>query len=61
MSRTWNRYVSAPVAAVVAVAALVRPDLFQQAALGLGLHLSQLYMGIMTSTVLSDVAFSQRQ
>ena len=60
MSRTWKRYTPAPVvAAVFAVAAWCHPDLVQQLAFWVGGQFSQLYMGIMTSTVLSDAAFSQ--
>lgn len=62
MTRTWKRYTPAPVAAaVVAVTALCRPELFQQLAFWVGGQFSQLYMGIMMSTVLSDAAFSQLQ
>lgn len=56
MPRKWKRIVLAP---VVAVTALVRPDLVQQAVSWLGQQSSQRYMEIMTNTILSDVAFSQ--
>lgn len=60
MSRKWKHYAIAP-APVVAVAALWRPDLVQQAVSWVGGQFSERVMGIMTSTVLSDVAFSQLQ
>ncbi|WP_216695329.1 hypothetical protein [Dietzia psychralcaliphila] len=56
MPRKWKRYVIAP---VVAVTALLRPDLVQQAVSWLGQQFSQRYMEIVTSPVISDVAFSQ--
>lgn len=62
MSRTWKRYTPAPVAAAVfAVTAVCYPDLVQHLAFWVGGQFSQLYMGIMTSTVLSDASFSQLQ
>lgn len=56
MPRKWKRYVITP---VLAVTALVRPDLVQQAASWVGQQFSQRYMDIMTSAILSDGALSQ--